>query len=161
ATVVPFLNGVEAAERLEHLGVPRQSLLGGLTAVSAERTGPGRGVGKSALHRVVGGGVAAGVSPRGAAVAGGFPAARLPARASAEMPLDLWRKFAFITTMASCCGLSRTSIGPLRAAPLGQALLERATAESVAVGRALGIPFAPDEVKRVLEQVASMAEGMK
>jgi 2-dehydropantoate 2-reductase len=77
------------------------------------------------------------------------------------MPLDLWRKFAFITTMASCCGLSRTSIGPLRAAPLGQVLLERATAESVAVGRALGIPFATDEVKRVLEQVASMADGMK
>jgi 2-dehydropantoate 2-reductase len=40
-------------------------------------------------------------------------------------------------------------------------LIERATAESVAVGRALGIGFASDEVGRVLEQVRSMAPGMK
>jgi 2-dehydropantoate 2-reductase len=161
ANVLPFLNGVEAADRLEHLGVPRQSLLGGLTAVSAERTGPGRVVRKSSFNRVVVGELAGGLSARATAVAAVFTVAGLQARASAEMPLDLWRKFAFITTMASCCGLSRTSIGPLRAAPLGQTLLERATAESIAVGRALGIPFAPDEVKRVLDQVASMAEGMK
>jgi 2-dehydropantoate 2-reductase len=161
ATVVPFLNGVEAAERLEHLGVPRQSLLGGLTAISAERTGPGRVVRKSPFNRVVVGELATGPSPRATAIAAMFTAAGFQARASAEMPLDLWRKFAFITTMASCCGLSRTSIGPLRAAPLGPALLERATAESVAVGRALGIPFATDEVKRVLDQVASMPDGMK
>jgi len=161
ATVVPFLNGVEAAERLEQLGVPHQSLLGGLTAVSNERTGPGRVVRKSSFNRVVVGELAGGTSPRATAIAEVFTAAGFQARASAEMQLDLWRKFAFITTMASCCGLSRTSIGPLRAAPLGQTLLERATAESVAVGRALGIPFAADEVKRVLDQVASMADGMR
>jgi 2-dehydropantoate 2-reductase len=77
------------------------------------------------------------------------------------MPLELWRKFVFITTMGSCCGLSRTAIGPVRDAPMGQVLLERATAESVGVGRAMGVAFGPDEVGRVLEQVRSMAAGMK
>src|SRR5215470_11287710 len=42
ATIVPLLNGVEAADRLEHLGVPRQVLLGGLAEISVERTGPGQ-----------------------------------------------------------------------------------------------------------------------
>jgi len=161
ATVVPLLNGVEAAERLEHLGVPRQSLLGGLTAISAERTGPGQVSRKSTFNRVVVGELAGGASARATEIAALFTAAGAQARASAEMPLELWRKFVFITTMGSCCGLARTSIGPVREAPLGQVLLERATAESVGVGRAMGVSFAPDEVSRVLEQVRSMAPAMK
>ncbi len=161
AIVVPLLNGVEAADRLEALGVPRQSLLGGLTAISVERTGPGQIVRKSAFNRVVVGELAGGTSARATELAALFSAADAQARASADMPLDLWRKFAFITTMGSCCGLSRTAIGPVRDAPLGQVLLERATAESVGVGRAMGVAFGPDEVGRVLEQVRSMAAGMK
>ena len=161
ATVVPLLNGVEAADRLEHLGVPRQSLLGGLTAISAERPGPGQVTRKSMFNRVVVGELAGGMSARATGIASLFTATSAEARASAEMPLELWRKFVFITTMGSCCGLARTSIGPVRDTALGQVLLERATAESVGVGRAMGIAFASDEVTRVLEQVRSMAPGMK
>jgi 2-dehydropantoate 2-reductase len=161
ATVVPLLNGVEAADRLEQLGVPRQALLGGLTAISAERTGPGQVSRKSPFNRVVVGELAGGLSARATEIAALFAAAGAEARASAEMPLELWRKFVFITTMGSCCGLARTSIGPVRDAPLGQVLLERATAESVGVGRAMGIGFASDEVSRVLEQVRAMAPVME
>src|SRR5262245_42752037 len=145
ATVVPLLNGVEAADRLEHLGVPRQSLLGGLAAVSAERTGPGQIIRRSGFNRVVVGELAGGLSERARAIAAVFTGAGVETRASGEMQVELWRKFVFITTMGCCCGLARTSIGPVREAPQGQALIERATAESVAVGRALGIGFASDE----------------
>src|SRR5262249_15943809 len=161
ATVLPLLNGVEAADRLEQLGVPRQALLGGLTAISAERTGPGQISRKSNFNRVVVGELAGGLSARATEIAALFSAADSQARASAEMPLQLSRNVVFITTMGSCCGLARTSIGPVREAPLGQVLLERATAESVGVGRAMGIGFATDEVSRVLEQVRSMAPAMK
>lgn len=161
ATVVPLLNGVEAADRLEHLGVPRQSLLGGLAAVSAERTGPGQIIRRSAFNRVVVGELAGGLSERARAIAAVFTGAGVEARASGEMQVELWRKFVFITTMGCCCGLARTSIGPVREAPLGQALIERATAESVAVGRALGIGFASDEVGRALEQVRNLPAAMK
>lgn len=161
ATVVPLLNGVEAADRLEHLGVPRQAILGGLTAISAERTGPGQVSRRGAFNRVVVGELAGGLSARATEIAGLFTAAGAEARASAEMTLELWRKFVFITTMASCCGLARSSIGPVRSAPLGNQMLERATAESIGVGRALGIPFAADEVTRVLAQIAPLPEAMK
>jgi len=161
AAIVPLLNGVEAAERLEHLGVPRQALLGGLTAISAERTGPGQVSRKSAFNRVVVGELAGGLSARATEIASLLAAAGVEARASAEMMLELWRKFVFITTMATCCGLARSAIGPIRSAPQGKEMLERATAESVAVGRALGIHFAPDEVSRVLAQVAPLPEAMK
>lgn len=161
ANVVPLLNGVEAADRLEQLGVPRQALLGGLTEVSAERTGPGQVSRKSAFNRVVVGELAGGTSARSTEIAALFTAAGAEARTSAEMPLELWRKFVFITTMGSCCGLARTAIGQVRDAPLGRVFLERATAESVAVGRAMGIQFGSDEVSRVLERVGAMAPAMK
>ncbi|HET9036066.1 MAG TPA: ketopantoate reductase family protein [Myxococcaceae bacterium] len=161
ATVVPFLNGVDAADRLEQLGAPKQTLLGGLTKISAERPSPGQIVRRSPFNTAVVGELDGGLSARTAEIARTLTAAGIETRASAEIRLELWRKLVFITTMGTCCGLARTSIGPVRDAPLGQALLERATAESVAVGRALGIGFASDEVARVLEQVRSMAPGMK
>ena len=161
ATVVPLLNGVEAADRLEQLGVPRQALLGGLTAISAERTGPGQVSRKSPFNRVVVGELAGGLSAHATEIAALFAAAGAEARASAEMPLELWRKFLLITTLAAGCGLSRTSIGPLRAAPLGRALLERAIAESVAVGRSRKVPLAADEEARVKAAADSVPDAMK
>ena len=109
---------------------------GSRPGVSQEHVQPGGG--RRARRR--------GASARATEIAALFTAAGAEARASAEMSLELWRKFVFITTMGSCCGLARTSIGPVRDALLGQVLLERATAESVGVGRAMGIGFASDEV---------------
>jgi 2-dehydropantoate 2-reductase len=161
AVILPLLNGVDAADTLARLGVPRKQLLGGLTVISAERTGPGKSARRSTYQRVVVGELEGGLSARATEIAAAFTAAGAEARASAEMPLELWRKFLLITTLAAGCGLSRTSIGPLRAAPLGRTLLERATAESVAVGRARKVPLASDEEARIMTAVASVPDGMK
>ena len=161
AVVLPFLNGVDAADTLARLGVPRAQLLGGLTVISAERTGPGKVARRSQYQRVVVGELDGGLSPRATEIAALFSAAGVEARASAEMPLELWRKFLLITTLAAGCGLSRTSIGPLRAAPLGRTLLQRAVGESVAVGRAQGVPLASDEEARVMTTVDSIPDAMK
>ena len=53
ASIVPLLNGVDAAERLEALGVPRASIIGGLATVSLFRTAPGVVERKSPFDRVV------------------------------------------------------------------------------------------------------------
>ena len=161
AVVLPLLNGVDAADTLARLGVPRKQILGGLTVISAERTGPGKISRRTAYQRVVVGELEGGLSPRATEIAAAFTAAGAEARASAEMPLELWRKFLLITTLAAGCGLSRTSIGPLRAAPLGRALLERAIAESVAVGRSRKVPLAADEEARVKAAADSVPDAMK
>lgn len=161
AVILPLLNGVDAADTLVALGVPRTQILGGLTVISAEKTGPGKVARRSHYQRVVVGELDGGLSPRATEIAAVFSAAGVEARASAEMPLELWRKFLLITTLAAGCGLSRTAVGPLRSAPLGRALLERAAAESVAVGRARGIPLAADEEGRVMAGVDGVPDGMK
>src|SRR5215831_2264859 len=52
ATIVPLLNGVDAADRLEELGVPREAIIGGLAKISVARAGPGIIERKSAFERV-------------------------------------------------------------------------------------------------------------
>ena len=53
AVIVPLLNGVEVVERLLRHGIPERRILGGLTAISAEKVAPGIVERKSTLQRVV------------------------------------------------------------------------------------------------------------
>src|SRR6185295_11474028 len=67
----------------------------------------------------------------------------------------LWRKFLFLTTLAAACGLARTSIGPVRDAPQGGLLLQRAAREIAAVARARGVALAAGEEEQDLERGGS------
>ncbi len=144
-TVVPLLNGVETAQRLERLGVPPAAVIGGLTTVSAVRIAPGVVERRSAFQVVV--------------VA--FRDAGADARASDRIEVALWQKFVFLAGVAAACGLARSPIGPLRAAPLGRHLLQRAIEEVVAVARARGIALPDGEVARVMGVIDGLPPGMK
>ncbi|MFL6236845.1 MAG: ketopantoate reductase family protein [Thermoanaerobaculia bacterium] len=161
AVVLPLLNGVEAADRLIEAGVPGERVLGGLAEISAVRIGPGIVERRSSFYRVVTGERAGGVSERAERIAAAFREAGAEARASADITVDLWRKFAFITTMSAACGLARASIGPVRQAPLGNLLLERALREVTAVARARGVPLPEDMEARILGFVNGMPDAMK
>ena len=138
ATIIPLLNGVDAAERLEHGGVPRASVLGGLCAVSVFRTGPGVVERRSTFNRVTVGEFDGGMTPRVTRIVEALAAAGLEATASGEITRDLWRKFALIVPMSVACGLSRTAMGPLLNTEGGRMILQCTLDELVAVSRALG-----------------------
>jgi 2-dehydropantoate 2-reductase len=161
AAVVPLLNGVEAADRLVAAGVPDGRVLGGLAEISAARVAPGVVERRSPFHRVVVGERAGGLSERAERIAAAFAEAGAEARASADITLDLWRKLAFITTMAASCGLARGPIGKIRSAPLGPLLIERALREVLAVGRARGIALADEDGEKILAFIGSLSEGLK
>ncbi|HEY3572160.1 MAG TPA: ketopantoate reductase family protein [Thermoanaerobaculia bacterium] len=161
AVVVPLLNGVEAADRLIAAGVPDEQVLGGLTGISAVRIGPGIVERRSPFQRVVVGEREGGISERAERIAAAFREAGAEARASDDITVDLWRKFAFITTMSAACGLARTSIGPVREASLGNLLIERALREVIAVARAHGVALPADAEADVLALVSGMPSAMK
>jgi 2-dehydropantoate 2-reductase len=156
ALVVPMLNGVEAADRLIELGVPRAQLIGGVTYISAVRIEPGVFERRSTFQRVIVGELPNGVSPRTKTIATMFGDAGAEGTSSENITLALWQKFVFLASIAAACGLTRLQIGPVRDAPLGARLIERAVREAVAVGRARGIALSPDEVARVLNQINSI-----
>jgi 2-dehydropantoate 2-reductase len=161
AWVLPLLNGVEAADRLVASGVPDERVLGGLAEISAARIGPGIVERRSPFQRVVVGERAGGLSERAERIAAAFRETGAEARASADITLDLWRKLAFITTMSAACGLARSPIGPVRRAPLGPLLIERALHEVVAVARARGVALSDDVESKILGFIHSMPDPMK
>jgi 2-dehydropantoate 2-reductase len=161
AAILPFLNGVEAADRLVESGVPANQVLGGLTQVSVLKVGPGVVERKSAFQKVAVGERVGKPSARVRRIVEAFQGAGAEARVSEDIATDLWRKFAFIAPMAAACGLARASIGPVRDAPYGKLLLARAVREVLAVARARGVPLAEDEEAKILAFIDSIGGGMK
>lgn len=168
ALILPLLNGVEVMDQLVANGIPRSQLLGGLTAISVVRIAPGVFERRSPFQRVVLGELdAQAKSPqperaqRVEAICRAFRGAGVEASVSADITADLWRKFAFIASMAAACGLSRTAIGPLRATPLGHLLIERAVREVVSVARARNVALADDEVERTMKIIDGLPDAMK
>lgn len=161
AAVLPFLNGVEAADRLIAGGVPKESVLGGLTQVSVAKVAPGVVERKSPFQRVALGELGGGSSERARRIVDAFREAGADARVSEEIGADLWRKFAFIAPMAAACGLARAPIGPVRDAPYGRVLLARAVREVLALARARGVPLPDDEEPKILAFIDGLGAGMK
>ena len=159
ATVLPFLNGVTAADELIAGGVPRERVLGGIARISAARVEPGVVERRSNFQSIVVGELAGGESERATRIAESFGAAHIEARTSPVMEVELWQKYVFITAMAAVCGLSRTSIGPVREAPGGKRLIERAVNEVVAVARARGIALPADEGPRTAGYIIGTLPG--
>ena len=161
ADVVSLLNGVTAADELIAGGVPKTRILGGLARVSVVRTEPGVVERKTAFHSIVVGELGGGLSERASRIADALRSAGVDARASDTMNVELWQKYVFITAMAAVCGLARTSIGPVRDAPGGRRLIERAVSEVVAVARARGVPLPDDEASRTAAYIHTLPPGIK
>jgi len=161
ADVLPLLNGVTAADELIAGGVPRHKVLGGLARVRAVRTDPGVVERRSGFQSMVVGELTGGLSGRASAIAQMFADARIDARASGSMEIELWQKFVFITAMAAVCGLARASIGPVRDAPGGRRLIERAVTEVVDVARARGVALPDDEGPRTCAYIDTLPATMK
>lgn len=177
ATVLPLLNGVEAADRLADGGVPRAALLGGVTLISAARVAPGVIERRSAFQRVVVGRFGehaatpgrvspATVSPATAAervsrIVQAFREAGVDAHVSSRIEVELWHKLAFLASMAAACGLARRAVGAVRDAPFGRLLIERAVAEIVAVGRAHGVAMDPDIGAHTVAAIGALPAEMR
>lgn len=162
--IVPLLNGVEVVDRLVAGGVPQSQLVGGLTAISVLRIAPGVFERRSPFQRVVLGELDTSQPERGRrihAIIQSFREAGVDAEVSRDITADLWRKFAFIASMAAACGLSRTAIGPLRATPLGHLLIERAVREVISVARARKVALADDEAARTIKTIDGLPDAMK
>lgn len=161
ADVLPLLNGVEAAGRLIADGVPAERVVGGLTEISAVRTGPGVVERRSPFQNVTVGELAGGLSGRAERIAAAFGETGARAMASADITADLWRKLAFIATMAAACGLARAPIGAVRDAPLGTLLIERAVGEVIAVARARGVDLPAGEEGRIVGIIQGMPAAIQ
>ena len=161
AIVLPLLNGVETVQRLVASAVPESQILGGLTTISVVKIAPGIIERRSSFAKLILGELGGELSPRVERIVDAFAGAGVDAQASTDITLDLWRKFAFIATVAAACGLSRAPIGPVREASLGSLLLERSVREIAAVGQARGVGFSEQDIEQTLTTIAGLAPHIK
>ncbi|HJP59309.1 MAG TPA: ketopantoate reductase C-terminal domain-containing protein, partial [Gemmatimonadaceae bacterium] len=152
---------VETTDKLVELGVRRESLIGGVTRISVARIAPGVVERRGAFQSVIVGELDNRASDRTTRIAAAFRDAGVDVRTSTEIQTDLWEKFVFIASMAAACGLARSAIGPVRDAPLGRRLLQRAVQEVVDVATARGISLPAEEAARVLGAIDALPPGTK
>lgn len=161
AVIVPLLNGVDVADRLIAAGVPEERILRGLTEISAARVAPGVIQKTSPWARIVVGEKDGGTSERAEQIVAAFREAGAEARVSADITADLWRKFVFIASMATVCGLARSHVGPIRSDALGRLMIERALREGIAVAHALGVDLGASEETRAMSFVDTLPPSAK
>lgn len=161
AAILPFLNGVETSDRLLALGVPPDSILGGVTRISVARVEPGVVERRGATQSVIIGELPGTSTDRVRRIAEAFRDAGVEARVSDRIEVDLWRKFVFLAAIAAACGIARAPIGIVRDRPLGGRLLLRAVQEAVDVARARGITLASDETAQVVATIGALPAATK
>lgn len=79
------------------------------------------------------------------------------AQTTENIELELWKKFALITTFGGVCGLARATIGQVRDYPLTRELQKQSLAEARAVANARGIALTEADTQAILKQLDALA----
>lgn len=161
ATVIPLLNGVDVADRLASAGVPRDTIVGGLAAVSLFRTGPGVVERRSPFDRIVVGEFGGQPSARTKQFADALNAVGVSASVSANISHDLWRKFAFIVPMTIASGLTRRPMGAMLSTERGRAFIAETLGELAAVSRAGDTAISQDDEARIRTDLLGLSPAMQ
>ncbi|MGM0585454.1 MAG: ketopantoate reductase family protein [Pseudomonadota bacterium] len=158
--VIPFLNGVEARERLETL-LGAGPVMEGTCGISAFLAGPGKVDWGSSFAWFRFAEADGSRSERAKAIAEAMQAAGIDAQVSDDIRAALWRKFMMLATLAGITATGRCAAGDIQqSAPLAR--LARESIEEIGrLARAEGVAIAKEDEARTLEQLLGMAPGIR
>lgn len=157
--VAPFQNGVDAVETLtEVLGVP--PVMMGACYISSNISAPGEITQTGSFARFVFGEPDGTQSERSERLREVFAGAGLEAPVPKDIRVDVWRKFAFLSSMSGITAASRAPISVVRSDPAMRETLRRAIAETTAVARAKGIALPEDSVEAHMKMVEGLPPDM-
>jgi len=155
--VIPLQNGVDAAERqIPILG--DEAVMGGTAFVTGSIVAPGVVRQTGTYQRMTFGELDRRASPRGERLRDLCEAAGFEGILSPDVRVPIWEKFLVLVPLSNVNALTRVPLGTYRADPDLWALVEASIEETAAVGRAEGVPLAPDAVERGLAMIRSMPD---
>lgn len=157
--VVTLQNGVEAVDIVSR-NVPAPQVVGGVAYVAAVIAEPGV-IRHTSLQALIFGERDGHRSQRLVRLEAACLAAGFDARASSDIGVDLWSKFARLSVFSGMTAVTRSPLGVLREDPELLALLQSASEETIAVGRAHGIALPATLIDDVLRMVHSMPPQSK
>ncbi len=157
--VVPFQNGVDSVGTLART-VGAEHVAGGTTYIVSVVAEPGV-IRHGALGRLIFGALDGSKPPLLVELLEACKRANIDAVLSERINVDIWSKFARLTVFSGLTSVARLPLGPLRQPPEVRALMQAALEESVAVGRAVGVPLPDSLVPDIMESMLAMPPGSK
>lgn len=158
--VVPFLNGVEASDRLAEV-LPPENVADGVAYVSTTIREPGVVVQTGDFARFHFGERDNRASPRLALLRGTLREAGIEAPETANVAREVWTKFVFFAALSGVTAAARCTLGEVRAHPETTALFRAAMEEVAMLGRALGVSLDPGVVERQWQLAATAPDTLR
>jgi 2-dehydropantoate 2-reductase len=147
--VITVQNGIDARERLEPI-LGRGRVVSGLAQIATVIGSPGVIVHTSKFALIRCGHPDGHADPTLAAFVEAAQAAKLDVALAADIEVELWIKFVFLSSLAAMTAATRLPIGPILADPDTRECLHNLLREVVAVGRAQGVALPPDHADKAL-----------
>jgi len=149
STIIPVQNGIDAADRLAAV-LGQDRVMPGSVFITGAIAAPGviRQIGT--FQRVTFGERDGSMSPRGQDILKEALAGGLQAHFSEDIELVIWDKFSFLVPHSSMTAATRLPLGKFREDAEVMATYEAIMSETVAVGRARGVNFPPDQVAKTM-----------
>jgi 2-dehydropantoate 2-reductase len=152
--IVCLQNGVDAPELVAgRYGAAH--VLGAVVMINGEIVAPGV-IRHNALHRLTVGELDGRPSARLARLVALATGAGIETTPSAEIRLEIWRKFLLLAPMGALSAMTRVPLARIREREETWRLAEQGMREVVAVARAVGVPLDEGDVQRTLAFVRSM-----
>jgi 2-dehydropantoate 2-reductase len=158
--VITLQNGVDSVERLAPI-IGDDATIGGATYVVTTITGPGviRHTGKTA--KILCGRLDRRPDAALASYVEQMKAANIDIMLTDHMLLDLWKKFVVLSGTSGITATTRQPLGVIRDDQDVRAFFYKLMHETIAVGRAAGVEFAPDFPAELDRSVAAFPPTMK
>ncbi len=157
--VVPFLNGVEASDRLIRI-LPEHNVGNGVARVSTTISTPGVITQTGAFHSFIFAERDSRPSARVDALRAAINDAGSSAPETDDIVKELWSKFVLFSALSGVTAAGRCTVGELRDTPELEALFKRALSETAGIGRALGVALDDDIEEQVWASMLSFpAQG--
>lgn len=159
SVVLTLQNGIDNGEIIRGI-LPAGCVCEGAAYVSARMTAPGEITESGGFFRIVLG-CPGRDGTEGALLTSVLKRSGIKADFRDDIRNELWRKFAFITSVGSMTALTRLSQGEMLASPETMATVFAAMKETEAVAAAQGTPFEPLVPEKVLEGLARFDGGTR
>mgnify|MGYP000217337807 CR=1 FL=1 len=157
--VVPFLNGVEASDRLIRI-LPEHNVGNGVARISTTISAPGAITQTGAFHSFIFAERDSRPSARVDALRAAINDAGSSAPQTDDIVKELWSKFVLFSALSGVTAAGRCTVGELRDTPELEALFKRALSETAGIGRALGVALDDDIEEQVWASMLSFpAQG--
>jgi 2-dehydropantoate 2-reductase len=150
AAVISFQNGIEKDGVLLDV-LPRQSVMGGVSYISATIQEPGVVRHLGPIQNLVFGELDGQRSQRAVSLFEACEGAGIGARISPEIEREIWEKFVFLVGLSASTAAMRQPIGTIRTNPQTRGFLLDVMRETVNVGRARGVAIPEDYAEKRLD----------